>query len=188
MKKDKSVKKAGILLGGGIYENGSMPEDAKRRAERSYGLLKDGKIRELILSGKGLSKKEGHTEAEAYARYLMKKGIRRKDLILERVSMDTIGNAVYSKKICLRKKFPKRIILITSDYHMKRALMIFRHIFGKGYSFIGEESKAPVFEKPRLKRRDWEHKEIDELLLLDVLRGDHKKAERLIKKLLPQYR
>ena len=151
-------------------------------------LLKNNEIQKLILSGGcsyGDSKK---TEAKLFQEYLSKRRVKKNILILEEQSRDTIGNAVYSKKTIIKQKLPKKIILITSNYHIKRALMIFKHIFGNGYNITGVSSK-PILPHVLLRKlKEWEKKEIDELLLAEVPFSNHTKAEKFIKKYLPMYK
>ncbi len=178
----------GILLGGGINKRGKLPHDPKTRVEKAYHLLKEGYIDSLVLSGKCSYGNPKLSEAELYFNYLTERGIPKEKLIIEKESRDTIGNAVYSKKIFLKKKLPqKKIVLITSDYHIKRALMIFTHIFGNEFSFVGISSKPFILHKISLMLREFECKELDNLVLSKVKIGDHNKAEELIKKYLPMY-
>lgn len=65
-----------------------------------------------------------------------KSGIPVEKIFVEDRSLDTIENAVYAKTI-LDTKFPniKKIIVVTSDYHQQRALMVFQRVFGENFSF-----------------------------------------------------
>ncbi|HLC47302.1 MAG TPA: YdcF family protein [Candidatus Nanoarchaeia archaeon] len=194
MKKGEAVLQKGwtdigILLGGGISGKRRLPHDPKTRVEKAYHLLKEGYIQFLILSGRCSYGNPELSEAKIYFDYLIEKGIPKERLILEEDSRDTVGNAVFSKKIFLKNKLPqKKIVLITSDYHMKRALMIFTHVFGNGYSFIGISSRPFILHKIALLLKEFEHKEIERLVFSEVRIGDHDKAEELIKRYLPRYR
>ena len=185
MKKSDQI---GIVLGGGISKRNKIPYDSKTRIRKALKLLKKNKIQKLILSGKcsyGVSKK---TEAKLFQDFLIKRGINNNKLLLEENSRDTIGNAVYSKKIVIKHKLPKNIVVITSNYHLSRALMIFKHVFGNEYNITGVSSR-PILPHFFLKKfKEWEKKEVNRLLLLKVPIGNHVKAEKLIKKHLPMYK
>ncbi|HEY6008098.1 MAG TPA: YdcF family protein [Geobacteraceae bacterium] len=49
-------------------------------------------------------------------------------VVIEKVSRNTLENAVYARELIVRKHIGS-IRLITSRYHMKRAILIFRTIF-----------------------------------------------------------
>ena len=56
----------------------------------------------------------------------------REDIVLEMHSRSTRENAVLSKRILLRKGVGD-IILVTSPYHVQRALSIFKEVFGDNF-------------------------------------------------------
>ena len=59
-------------------------------------------------------------------KYLISHGIPKKDIITEHKSRNTKENAKFSAEI-LKKKYPNgKFILITSAWHMKRALLCFK--------------------------------------------------------------
>ncbi len=53
--------------------------------------------------------------------------IPKKDIVLEKKSKNTIQNAVLCKKIILDNNF-KKIIIVTSPYHVFRAFVIFKNV------------------------------------------------------------
>ena len=181
MKKDYTI---GILLGGGISNRGKLPYDPKTRAKKALKLFRQKKIQKLILSGKASNGNPVKTEAKLYLEYLMKKGVGRDSLILEEQSSDTITNAIYSKELILREKLPKKIILITSKHHLSRALMIFKHIFGKNFNINGVGSNSIISFLFINRLKELEKRVIDDAILLEVSIGNHKKAKSLIKKLM----
>ena len=159
-------KRVGIVLGGGI-SNGSLTANAKTRIQKALQLLRENKIQMLILSGKKSSSKR--TEARLYYEYLVKNDVCKKSLlILEEKSEDTLGNAVCSKEIIVKKKLPKNIVVITSDYHLDRAIMLFKKIFGKGYHVTGIGSATPSSRFLALK--EWLKKQIDKVRLAGMWR------------------
>lgn len=60
-----------------------------------------------------------------------------KDIILVEDGRDTIGEAFASRSMSNKLKV-KKILLVTSDKHMKRALWIFRRIFDKSVKIDGK--------------------------------------------------
>ena len=109
VQKDVSVKY--ILLLGGDYNNRSQ------EAMRLYNLIENSKI---ITSGyKGA---DDFPEAIRNADKLIKVGIPKKDIIMQAGPKDTKEEAISIKKIVGNEEF----ILVTSAYHMPRAMEIFK--------------------------------------------------------------
>jgi uncharacterized SAM-binding protein YcdF (DUF218 family) len=68
---------------------------------------------------------DGSAEAKAAAGLLESFGISRDRVILEERSRNTVENAVFSKAI-IKPKRGERWLLVTSAYHMPRAIGVFR--------------------------------------------------------------
>ena len=116
------------------------------------------------------------------ATLLLEKGVRKSSLLLEEKSKDTIGNAVFSKDIVLKKKLGTDVVVITSNYHLRRALSIFRHVFGSGFIVTGKASHGYFLHRFRVILREWEEKQLETLLLETIPMGDHKKALKFVYK------
>ena len=152
-----------IILGGGIGGSGKLLSSTRRRLDFFLGMKQKFVSTPIILSGwcTGFMKEKPLiTEAEAMRAILARRGIDSKYIYLEKQSLDTISNAVFSKQLVGKNRGWKRIVLITSDYHMQRALWIFRRIFGNSYRFI--PFPAPSGGLIQKKRKDYE------LYLLDI--------------------
>lgn len=117
-----------VILGGGTIQNspeegedGSLTGDSYKRA--FYGLRIAEKYRLPVLySGGKLYEGEDKSEAEIAVRLLSKYSHSRISLYKETESRTTFENAEY-----VREKFnTRKVILVTSAYHMKRSLFIFR--------------------------------------------------------------
>ena len=131
-----------IVLGGGIIvgsANLPLTNDAYKRA--IYGIM-IGKSQNLpiLFSGGGLSKK--HRESDAFltsAKELEKPfgldisiskniAVRKFSILVEGKSLDTFQNAKFTKEKFTKEGIDKPIIyLVTSAYHMKRAVMLYHH-------------------------------------------------------------
>jgi len=73
------------------------------------------------------------------------------EIVLEKSSRNTLENALYSRDLIARQKIGS-ILLITSRYHMKRAVLIFRSILPKDIVVY----PYPVDSK-NLKQAWWAH-------------------------------
>lgn len=62
--------------------------------------------------------------------YLIENGVPDEDIIKEEDSMDTLGNAYFCRVNILEPNNWKRIIIISSDYHILRTEYIFNKVMG----------------------------------------------------------
>ena len=125
------VKPAGdviVLLCGG-FRGGGKPFSASERlapgtlerAASAFKLYGETGLPVLISGGAPFSKRP---EAEAAAAYLKELGVPEHKLITEEKSRDTKENALFSLRICGERGY-KKIILLTSAYHMPRSVLLF---------------------------------------------------------------
>ncbi|MGB9730461.1 YdcF family protein [Calditerrivibrio nitroreducens] len=113
-----------VVLGGGVYGNGELSEDAFKRVLKGYEKGRGGdKI--IIVSGGRVSERYPY-EAEVMKTVLVGLGIPEKQIIMDKDSKDTVENAKFTKKIMEEKGINGDVILITSAYHMKRGALIFK--------------------------------------------------------------
>ena len=118
-----------VVLGGGINDlapdisgEGLPTGDALSRLIAGTRLYRQAR-KPIIISGGAIYGRK--TEAEVAEKVLLSLGVDKADIIREGQSRDTYENALYVKDICQKKGF-NRILLITSAYHMKRSVMLFR--------------------------------------------------------------
>jgi len=117
-----------VVLGGGVkpgapfldLKNDLMEDTFKRTVGGLHLYLE--KHRPIITSG--YSSEDKKSEAQIMADFLNYFGIPRSFLITEDKSRDTYENALFTARIVKEKGFNK-ICLVTSAYHMPRAVMLF---------------------------------------------------------------
>lgn len=121
-----------ILLGGGVYYGvpdlsgvGAPSEDMLSRIVTAVRLQKKLNVPVIISGGVVFS---GHaSEALIGKRFLVDLGVPADKIVMEENSRDTLENTRYTKEICERHQF-KKPLLITSAYHMERAVWSFQKI------------------------------------------------------------
>jgi len=122
---------AGIVLGGGMvtidteYDRLTFRTNTDRifQALELYKTNRVGKI--LISSGSGSMIFKDMLESSLLKRYLLTIGIPKEDILIDSISNNTRQNAIYSSRI-LKSKFPTgKFLLITSSFHMRRAMACF---------------------------------------------------------------
>ncbi|MFW6231285.1 MAG: YdcF family protein [Nanoarchaeota archaeon] len=178
----------GILLGGGATPKGKLPLDSRRRADKAYKLLEDKLIDKLILSGKYSLKKCNKTEAQRYKEYLISKGVKPNKLIMEEQARETIGNAIYTKRLLRKLQADPAIYLITSGFHMDRAQAVFQHVYGRKHHFIPITSRTPIHHHFRIALWELIARYADAFMLSEGTYAKHRMIEQRILKHLPQYK
>ena len=138
-----------VVLGGGVLENfpavsaadGARPDDNARGLRQSSvsageRLLPSSLARlsaaaevyrktrlPVLISGGAVFAKD--SEAAAGKLYLVESGVPPGAVLTEENARDTYESAVFSKKICDAKGY-KKILLLTSAYHIRRAVLSFK--------------------------------------------------------------
>ncbi|MBI5894408.1 MAG: YdcF family protein [Deltaproteobacteria bacterium] len=110
------------------------------RVEEGALLLLNGRAHHLILSGVN---KESDLRAILFKTRL---NVDASKAILESNSTNTYENAVEAAKIIRHKNF-KKIILVTSQYHMKRAFYTFRKIIPSDVKIYVHPVASPNFNE-----------------------------------------
>ncbi|MHB8232050.1 MAG: YdcF family protein [bacterium] len=111
-----------VVLGAGAYNGRTLAGDSLNRLVGGFILYRKLHI-PIIFSG-GYSTSTVATSIIA-RKILLKMGVIRSNIIIDDKSNDTEQNASDTATICKKRKF-SRIILVTSAYHMARAVFLFR--------------------------------------------------------------
>ena len=118
-----------VLLGGVVSPQGSLADspawnDNVERLLEVRQLLVTGRVKVAIVSGGNLGG-ELKTEAEYLADELVLLGVPREQVLVETKANNTRENATESK-VLLEKLGAKRVLLVTSAFHVPRAIGCFR--------------------------------------------------------------
>ncbi|MDE1861006.1 MAG: YdcF family protein [Candidatus Micrarchaeota archaeon] len=146
-----------VILGFRLIKRNSMPRMLKKRLDDGARLYKAGIAPVIIVQGGRTNMELGYTEAEAMKRYLVKMGIPPKSILKESRSLTTVENAFFLKRM-LDGKGKKRLIVVTSKSHSKRAEYIFGKVIGKAQSFYFHAAPVPkssVKSSEEYERRAW---------------------------------
>ncbi len=165
-----------IILGGGVRKNGSLPIWVRRRVRKALE-FKD-KTKYFITSSayttneKPVINKMGFpvNESVKMGELLIKAGVNKTRILTERWSHDTIGNAYFTRLIHIDQLNLKKLLVITSEFHMPRSKAIFKWIFGLNNSFFktytldfASASDSKLNSKVMLSRIEKEQKSLSKL-------------------------
>lgn len=124
-----------IVLGAGLLGTRVTPLLAAR-IEKGIELLRYNQNAVLIMSG-GQGPGEDMAEGEAMAAYAVQKGVDEDRIIVENRSRSTEENLLFSRELMGKRK--AKVILVTTAYHVFRALILARQ---QGMKCIGFGAKT----------------------------------------------
>ena len=143
-----------VLLSGGIQEGAPEPfgmlELTGVTLERTIAAARIFRKYQLPVIVTGGELFAGRSEAGAMKEYLVSLGVPREKIIAEERARDTWENALFSKKICDEKGY-KKVAIVTSAYHMRRAVLSFEKAGFRDavpYPAAYKTSRAPKYYYP----------------------------------------
>jgi hypothetical protein len=123
-----------LVPGGGVRSGGILPTWAQRRLDRAIERYGAGFI--IALSA-GTPHRPPPIdprgfpifESSAAARYLTDAGVPPRRILTETHSYDTIGNAFFSRLLHVDPQGFRRLLIVTSDFHLPRTQTVFQWIY-----------------------------------------------------------
>lgn len=145
-----------VVLGGGtevrddgalvpespVYARLSTAASLYRRCKAAGGACR------VIVSG-GNPQHHAATEADTYAPYLLRAGVERADLVLENTSLTTWQNARNVTRL-LKTQPDDALFLVTSAWHMPRAMLDFRRFGADPVPVVSGTRDASRGWRPRI--------------------------------------
>jgi len=128
----------------GAYTHGFEPSTPlKLRLQAALRLYRQGYVRYIIVSG-GQGKDESVAESSSMKRFLVMNGVHPEDIIEDRLSTDTWENLRNSQH-AMERAGCKTAIVVTSDYHLPRAMAVARQleIDATGYAAWSSNEEFP---------------------------------------------
>lgn len=126
-----------VILGGGIQKDGTLPPWVIKRLARAKELYDQDAVHHIVLCGKGAGEPV-ISEARLMKHYLRERGVAPQHLKFEERSEDTWQNAYFARTMIIDTHHWERILVITSNFHLKRTEMIFSFVFGDSYDLYFE--------------------------------------------------
>lgn len=128
---DSAHYSSAIILGGfssQISDTGGRFNGACERFLQGVRLQKTGKVSHVLISGgNGTLDPRQFSEALWVRGQMLQFGVPDSAIVVESRSRNTLENAKYSAEILKKSGLKPPYVLVTSAYHMRRALMIFKH-------------------------------------------------------------
>ena len=134
-----------IIHGAGLLQGGKVSPLLKDRLDKAIKIYRRDPTPPKMIPSGGQGRDESVSEAEAMARYLIGQGIPETDIIREDRSSTTLENLKFSKEILDSLTGRKYTALVTSNFHVYRALRYCRKI---GLSCTGIGSHVAFYYWP----------------------------------------
>lgn len=141
-----------IIHGAGLLEGDRISRLLSDRIDKAIDIYKKAPNPPKIIPSGGKGDDETISEAEAMEKYLIEKGIPREDIIIENESKTTYENIYNSKKIIESREGRKYTALVTSNYHVYRAL---RYCRKTGLQCTGIGSRVAFYYWPSALIREY---------------------------------
>ncbi len=124
-----------IILSGGIRSETTVPPWVQERLNAAIELK--NQARYIITTSAATphlalpldSNKQPLYDARVMNNILIKSGINPNKILTESFSLDTVGNAIFTKLLITNPLKLKNLLIITSKFHMPRSKVLFQKIF-----------------------------------------------------------
>ena len=124
-----------IVLSNLMDGESNLNLESKNRANLAFEIWNQQNcIPKLITMGWAYRNDTNVPISKSMANYLVDKlNVPKEQILSDVLSRDTVGDAFFSRYNFEKFFLKKKIIIITSDYHEKRAHSIFKFIYGENY-------------------------------------------------------
>jgi hypothetical protein len=132
-----------IALSASVDLSGAADAESKQRVAAAVGLYNDGVAPCIVMSGDHPFRMDGGglpPAADGMRGYAIELGVRPGDVLVQRKSLETIGDAVLTKQDIVRGTGWRRLVVVTTETHLDRARGIFTHVYGSDYEVVGHSS------------------------------------------------
>jgi hypothetical protein len=124
-----------VIPGGGVRAGGVLPPWVAARFDRAIEVAGDAWLMPLSAGTPYRPPPVDERgfpifEARAGAEYLVRRGVDARRILMEESSYDTIGNAYFSRVMHIVPRGFRRVLVVTSVFHLERTEAVFRWVYG----------------------------------------------------------
>lgn len=135
--KEASGADAVLILGARVFSNGGVSLMLKDRLTVGYELYATGKVPKILVSGDHGQKE--YDEVNTMKEFLKKKGVPAEDIFMDHAGFNTYDSIYRARDIFQVKK----VIIVTQEYHLMRALFIARELGLDAYGVVADQHHYP---------------------------------------------
>ena len=138
-----------LVLGAGVYSDGEPTAVLESRLRTALGLWRSGTVRWFLVSGD--NRTLAYNEPQAMRKWLTKQGVPPLQIVC-----DYGGRRTYDSLRRARDVFGQRkLVVVTSDFHMPRALYLARTLGIEAWGVPAPSSSAGRFARVRFWIREY---------------------------------
>ena len=112
-----------VIVLGARTDGYDISDTLRLRLDEAINYYNKNQSVNIIVSG-GIGKGETISEASAMKKYLVENSVKSNNIIKENRAKTTLENIVYSIDIIEKLDLSKEVMIVTSDYHLFRAMTI----------------------------------------------------------------
>ena len=134
-----------VVLANEMDKEGNLNKESEARIKLASDTYLASPVEALITCGWDYRKDCKLCIGDVLKKYAEALGVPSEKIITELHSRDTVGDAFFTKKNIIRNNGWKKLLVVTSDYHVARTSKIFEFIYGPQYKIvvIGAASSDP---------------------------------------------
>ncbi len=129
---------AAIPLSRFLEADGTLDYQTKARMDHTIRRYHDGLVQALILTAGQAQSDVPFTHAGSMRTYALSQGVEDEHLLLEQRALDTVGQAIFTKRDIVEKRGMENLLITSSASHMVRVPILFSFVFGPKYSLTFE--------------------------------------------------
>ncbi|MGO9481335.1 MAG: YdcF family protein [Candidatus Kryptoniota bacterium] len=121
---ENSKADAAVVLGASVWGKHKPSPILRGRLDEALDIFKSGRVKKVVVTGG--TRRFGTVESEVQAWYLEEQGIPDSDVIAEENTFCTSEQAIYVKEVLMDSLGMKKLVLVSDDWHLPRALLMCR--------------------------------------------------------------
>ncbi|KGG79512.1 hypothetical protein Y919_11590 [Caloranaerobacter azorensis H53214] len=138
---------AALVLGALVYRNGRVSPILQDRLDVGIELYKNNIVKKVLLSGDHGQK--SYDEVNAMKEYVISRNVPAEDIFLDHAGFNTYDSLYRARHVFQAKK----IIIVTQEYHLPRAIYIARKLGIDAYGVTADKHIYP--KMPLYKNREF---------------------------------
>src|SRR3989344_8801451 len=158
-----------IIVLGDFVDKKGISEEQKKRINRGLELYHKKNARFILFCG-GFGKHFNTTKlslAKHMKEYAVQSGAPSNKVILENESFNTVENIIFAKKILDKKKF-RKILVVSSDWHILRVKLICKYVFGRKYNISFSSVHVKKSNNPLILKWEVAARKRDKRILINL--------------------
>ncbi|AEI41827.1 SanA/YdcF family protein [Paenibacillus mucilaginosus] len=130
-----------VVLGAFVYADGRVSDIVRDRLDTALELYRAGKAPKILVSGD--HGRQDYDEVNTMKNYLLKAGVPEEDIFMDHAGFDTYDSMYRARDVFL----VRRAIVVTQEYHVKRAVYLARELGIEAYGVSADRRQYRAIAK-----------------------------------------